>query len=133
MAFVKYLPSALPYEMSNFSPPPLTLLNPALLRGELKGGKGGYRGVQGEKVVLSAPGEIDDVLILDPKGGLQVAVAKHYGSRNIYKVESDPLLIKIIRDDYEDFSGNICRDSHSRLGRIMAKKATGNSTLSIFH
>jgi hypothetical protein len=124
MAFVKYLPSALPYEMSNFSPPPLTLLNPALLRGELKGGKGGYRGVQGEKVVLSAPGEIDDVLILDPKGGLQVTVAKHYGSGNIYKVESNPLLIKIIRDDYEDFSGNIYRDNTwSGLGRSWLKKS----------
>ncbi len=65
-----------------------------------------------------------NVLILDPKGGLQVLVATHYGPKNIYKVESNPLLIKIIRDDYEDFSGNIYRDNTwSGLGRSWLRKS----------
>ncbi|MEW6162079.1 MAG: hypothetical protein AB1606_01985 [Nitrospirota bacterium] len=80
--FLRYLPSALPYEVS--------------------------------------VGE--DVLILDPKGGLQVIVAAHYSSKNLYKVESNPLLIKIIRDEFKAFSGNIYRDdTWSGLGRSWLK------------
>ena len=97
LRFLRYLPSALPYEILNPPLPPFS-----------KGGMGGF----------------DDVLILDPKGGLQVLVATHYAPQNIYKVESNPLLIKIIRDDYEDFSGNIYRDNTwSGLGRSWLRKS----------
>jgi hypothetical protein len=103
LRFLRYLPSALPYEIHNPPSPPFS-----------KGGMGGF----------------DDVLILDPKGGLQVLIAEHYGSKNVYKVESNPLLIKIIRDDYEDFSGNIYRDNTwSGLGRSWLK--TGNGKFDI--
>ena len=97
LRFLRYLPSALPYEILNPPLPPFS-----------KGGMGGF----------------DDVLILDPKGGLQVLVATHYAPKYIYKVESNPLLIKIIRDDYEDFSGNIYRDNTwSGLGRSWLRKS----------
>jgi hypothetical protein len=49
----------------------------------------------------------DDVIVIDPKGGLQALVARHYGSREIHKVESNPMIVKIIRDDFSEFSGNI--------------------------
>jgi hypothetical protein len=50
---------------------------------------------------------LDDVLILDPKGGLQVLVAHYFGSKNVYQVESNPLLIKIIQNELGDFSGHL--------------------------
>ena len=89
--FLEYLPSALPYEMRNPSSPPFR-----------KWGIGG----------------LADVLILDPKGGLQAAVAEYYGSLNIYKIESNPLLIKVIRKDFNEFSGSIySENTRSGLGR----------------
>lgn len=47
------------------------------------------------------------VLVADPKGGLQVLLAELYGAKNIHKIESNPLLTKIIRDDFREFSGGI--------------------------
>lgn len=63
------------------------------------------------------PGEdgVRDVLILEPRGGLQVLVAGHYGSQNIYKIESNPLLIEVIRRDFKYFSGSIY-DENTRTG-----------------
>ena len=82
--FLRYLPSALPYEI---------------------GGK-------------------DDVLIIDPKGGLQVLVARSYGARDIYKVESDPLLVRVIREEFGDFSGNIYQDdTWTGLGRSWLRRS----------
>ena len=82
LTFLKYLPSALPYEMS----------------------------------------KKDDVLILDPKGGLQAVVAEYYGFLNIYKIESNPLLIKIIKKDFNRFSGSIySENTWSGLGRSWLK------------
>ncbi len=78
LAFLEWLPSALPYEI--------------------------------------APRE--DVLVLDPRGGLQVLVAQRFGTRNIYKVESNPLLLKTIRNDFADLSGGLYRsNTWSGLGR----------------
>jgi hypothetical protein len=49
----------------------------------------------------------ESVLILDPKGGLHVLMARHYGSGKIYKVESNPMIVSLIRDNFRDFSGGI--------------------------
>jgi hypothetical protein len=69
----------------------------------------------------------DKVLILDPKGGLQVLVATSYGSKNIYKVESNPLLLRIIKDEFKDFSGNIYGgNTWSGLGRSWLKPGYRN-------
>jgi hypothetical protein len=82
LTFLRYLPSALPYEMA----------------------------------------KKNDVLILDPKGGLQVVVAEYYGSSNIYKIESNPLLIKFIKKDFNKFSGGIySENTWSGLGRSWIK------------
>lgn len=48
-----------------------------------------------------------DVLVLDPKGGLQVLMAEHYRAETIHKVGSNPLLAKVIRNDFGEFSGGI--------------------------
>lgn len=63
-------------------------------------------------------GRKDDVLVLDPRGGLQPLVAAYYGSRNIYNVESNPLLVKVIRHDFDQLSGGIYRqNTWTEIGR----------------
>lgn len=71
LQFLKFLPSALPYEI----------------------------------------GKRDSVLILDPRGGLQVLLARFYGAANVQKVESNPLVIKVLRADLRTFSGGIYDDN----------------------
>ncbi|MFZ6017152.1 MAG: hypothetical protein ACOYU0_06015 [Nitrospirota bacterium] len=67
-------------------------------------------------------GKKDAVLILDPRGGLQVLVAEMTGSKDIYKVESNPLLIKIIKKELKEFSGDIySRNTWTGLGRSWLK------------
>ncbi|MBI4691214.1 MAG: hypothetical protein HY754_13265, partial [Nitrospirae bacterium] len=92
LEFLGYLPSSLPYKIIN-PPPPY----PPLAKGGIWGG---------------------DVLIIEPKGGLQALMAEYYGSKTFIKIESDPLLIKIIADEFRDFSGGIYNtNTFSGLGR----------------
>lgn len=64
----------------------------------------------------------DDVLILEPRGGLEVLLARHFRSRNIVKVDSNPLVIRVTRDDFNDFSGGIYEESTwGGLGRSWLK------------
>lgn len=73
--FLRYLPSALPYEM-----------------------KGG-----------------GEALVVEPRGGLQVLMARHYGFRDIQSIESNPLIVDVIRNDFGEFSGEIY-DRNARKG-----------------
>jgi hypothetical protein len=50
---------------------------------------------------------LDDVLVLDPGGGLQVLVAHYFGSENVTQIESNPLLIKILQNELREFSGHL--------------------------
>ncbi len=97
LKFLRYLPSAVAYEI----PPSF----PAY-QGEIKGGQGVF----------------EDVLILEPKGGIQALVAGYYNVENIYKVESNPLIVKVLRDEFADFSGGIYKHrTWSGLGRYRLK------------
>ncbi len=67
-------------------------------------------------------GKKEDVMIIDPKGGLQALVASHFGSEQLYKVESNALLMRVVRDKYRDFSRDIFgNNSWSALGRSWLK------------
>lgn len=58
------------------------------------------------------------VLVLDSKGGLQALVARRFGASEIVTVESNPALLRIIRDDWRAFSGEIyATASFAGLGR----------------
>ncbi|MGE5238427.1 MAG: hypothetical protein ACM3ON_06470, partial [Chloroflexota bacterium] len=58
------------------------------------------------------------VLVLDPKGGLQVLVAERHRAGEVYKVESNPLLVDVMQTDLAEFSGGIYRRNvWARLGR----------------
>ena len=56
-------------------------------------------------------GKMDDAVIIDSRGGLQALAAGYYGVKNIYKIESNPLLIKVIKDEFDIFSGSIYREN----------------------
>jgi len=101
LRFLKFLPSALAYEIltsqknikGNENPP-----SPPFS----KGGMGGF----------------GNVLIIEPKGGLQALIAEYYGFKNIHKVESNSLLVKIIKNDFREFSGKIFeKDTWTGFGR----------------
>ncbi|MFH2069289.1 MAG: hypothetical protein ABII89_07520 [Candidatus Omnitrophota bacterium] len=65
-----------------------------------------------------------EVLTLDPKGGLPVLLARHHGAREISKVESNPLLVKIVRREFSEFSAGIySRNTWTGLGRSWLKKS----------
>ncbi|HYA32312.1 MAG TPA: hypothetical protein VED67_06085, partial [Thermodesulfovibrionales bacterium] len=60
----------------------------------------------------------DDVLVLDPRGGTEILLAGYYHSKNITKVESNPLVVKVIRNGLDRFSGGIYNSgTWSGLGR----------------
>lgn len=62
-------------------------------------------------------------LILEPKGGLHVLMASFYGVKDIQKIESNPLLIKVIKEDLDRFSGGIFKENTwSGLGRNLIKR-----------
>ena len=52
-------------------------------------------------------GRRDSVMVLDPGGGLQILLARHYGTRRIMGVETNPWLADIMRKNFGAFSGNI--------------------------
>ena len=60
----------------------------------------------------------EDILILEPRGGLGALLAEYYDSKNIYKVDSNPTLIKVIRNDLRDISHGIySKNTWHGLGR----------------
>ncbi|HLO27038.1 MAG TPA: hypothetical protein VK187_13075, partial [Geobacteraceae bacterium] len=63
-------------------------------------------------------GEKRRVLVLDPQGGLQALVAQRSGAERIVKVEGNPSLVRVVRQDWGGFSGNIYeRNTFTGLGR----------------
>jgi len=57
-------------------------------------------------------GRRDNVLILDPRGGLDILTAIYHNSRNITAVESNPLICNVINRNFGDFSGYIYGDKY---------------------
>ena len=65
-----------------------------------------------------ATGKRDSVLVLDPKGGMQVQMANHFDAIRVNSVETNAPLTEIIRNDFLEFTGGIYREnSWTGLGR----------------
>lgn len=63
-----------------------------------------------EYLPSSLPYEIggkENILIIEPKGGLEVLLADYYGSKNIFRVEINPLLIEVIKREFSNTSPGI--------------------------
>ncbi|HEY5513380.1 MAG TPA: hypothetical protein VIK40_07035 [Geomonas sp.] len=74
-----------------------------------------------------AIGSRNRVLVLDPKGGLQVLLARRYGAGEIDKVEGNPALAAVLRTDLREFAGGIYDERFwSGLGRSWLKGRAGS-------
>lgn len=49
----------------------------------------------------------NSVLIMDPKGGLNILLARKYSVERIHRMEFNPLIVDVIRKDFSEFSGQI--------------------------
>lgn len=70
------------------------------------------------------------VLVLDPGGGLQVLLARHYKSGVIRGIETNPWLAEIIRNDFGTFSGDVY-DGNSATGLGRSWLAGRNETFDL--
>jgi len=62
--------------------------------------------------------QAERVLVIDPKGGLPVLMARRNGVKYIHKVEGNPLIIKVMKGELGDLSGRIFnQDTWQGLGR----------------
>ena len=67
-------------------------------------------------------GSRERVLVLDPRGGLQVLLARRFAAGRIDKVEESPALAAVLRTDLHQFSGGIYSDrTWTGLGRSWLK------------
>lgn len=48
-----------------------------------------------------------DVLLLEPGGGLPVLIAKYHGAVNVYSVQTDPLVIRAVQNYAQQFSSSL--------------------------
>jgi hypothetical protein len=64
--------------------------------------------------------EMEDVLILEPRGGLDVLMGLYFGAVNIEGIELNPLVVDAVRDDFKKFSGYIYEQEgvHITVGEI---------------
>jgi len=98
MTFLRYLPSALSYELIS-TPMDTIRINE-------------FSQNAGEK----------DILLLEPKGGLQTMIADYYGFSHARKIESNPLVIEVLNKDFQTFSGGIySANTWTGLGRSWLK------------
>lgn len=49
-------------------------------------------------------------LILQPRGGTDVAVALHLGAKRVVAIEENPLIVGVVRDVYAGYTGMLYRD-----------------------
>ncbi len=56
-----------------------------------------------------------EVLVIEPKGGLDVLTALENGAASVVAVESNPLIVEAVRDSFGDWAGGIYQDARVRV------------------
>jgi hypothetical protein len=56
-----------------------------------------------------------EVLVIEPKGGLDVLTALENGAASVVAVESNPLVVEAVRESFRDFAGGIYQDARVRV------------------
>jgi hypothetical protein len=56
-----------------------------------------------------------EVLVIEPKGGLDVLTALENGAASVIAVESNPLIIEAVQDSFGDLAGGIYQDARVRV------------------
>lgn len=64
--------------------------------------------------------ELDDILILQPMGGLDVLMGLYFGAKNIDGIELNPLVVNAVKHDFKKFSGYLYEQEgvHITVGEI---------------
>ena len=57
-----------------------------------------------------AIGDPDHVLIIEPLGGLDILIARYHGAKNIVTTNTNPLVLRVMRNSLKDFSGKLYED-----------------------
>jgi spermidine synthase len=71
-------------------------------------------------------GKKNNVLVIDPGGGLHALMAEYYGSDRIDKVEGNPKIVDVVRGHYDEFSGKLFEsDTWTGYGRSFLQSHTG--------
>jgi hypothetical protein len=52
-------------------------------------------------------GKLDNVLIMEPLGGLDILIARYHGAKNIVTTHANPLVLRVMRESLKDFSGQL--------------------------
>lgn len=58
-------------------------------------------------VIIETP---DNVLIMEPLGGLDILTARYHGARNIVTTHTNPVVLRAMRGPLNDFSGKLYED-----------------------
>ncbi len=66
------------------------------------------------------------VLILDPKGGLDVLSAFQNGARHVTVIENNPLIVSLLQNELSAFSGNIYRRDQVKIITSTSRTAVEN-------
>ena len=56
-----------------------------------------------------------DVLVLDPRGGLELLLALRLGARRVEAVVPNPLVLDAVRGQYDDYAGHVYSDRRVRV------------------
>lgn len=56
-----------------------------------------------------------NVLVAEPKGGLQILMARYYGAGEVHSIESNPMIQEMVRSSFDGYSGRIF-DKNARTG-----------------
>jgi hypothetical protein len=76
------------------------------------------------------------VLVLEPRGGMDILAALHYGAASVKAVEKNPLILGVIERDLAHFPSGVYKDEHvhaiSSTPRSALIKEEGNFDLIVF-
>lgn len=56
-----------------------------------------------------------EVLVIEPKGGLDILTALENGAASVAAVESNPLIVEAVQDSFQDFAGRIYQDARVKV------------------
>ncbi|GAI31515.1 unnamed protein product, partial [marine sediment metagenome] len=63
----------------------------------------------------------EEVLVIEPGGGMDVAGALYFGGENIYVSQNSSLMVDVLRDGFSDYSGNIYNDKKVEVFEVSSR------------
>ena len=63
----------------------------------------------------------EEVLVIEPGGGMDVAGALYFGGENIYVSQNSSLMVDVLKDGFSDYSGNIYNDKKVEVFEVSSR------------